>query len=146
MKTWFTSRNGAIVLLLIALIVFLGRTFIDFQFVYADFASDLGMAALMTLINMALFGGWMWALLAAARGSRRGLIAALVLDLLLVFGLSVGTALLYCPSPCDTAWPLAEIFNWASLIFGLLAAVAVGFQLRQSAGGAQAAAADSRGI
>jgi len=133
MTTWLTSPNGPIVLSLIALLSFLGRTFVDFQFVYIDFFPDPGLAALTTLINTALFGGWFWALLTAARGNRGGLIAALVFDLLFLFGISVGTLLFYCPSPCDTAWPLAEIANWISLFSGLLAAVALGLRLRQSA-------------
>jgi pyruvate/2-oxoacid:ferredoxin oxidoreductase beta subunit len=79
---------------------------------------------------MAVFGGWLWGLLAATRGSRRGLIIALGFDLLLWLGIAVGTLLAYCPSPCDTAWPLMEIANWANLLFGLLAAVAAGLHLR----------------
>lgn len=134
MKTWFASLNGVITLSLVALLIFMGRTFIDFQYVYVEFFPNPGEAALAILVNMALFGGWFWALLKASHGSRRGLMGALIFDLLFVLLLSVGTLFFYCPSPCDTAWPLAEIINWASLIVGLLAAVAVWLRLRRSVG------------
>lgn len=132
MRTWFASVNGAITLSVIALLVFLGRTFVDFQYVYGGFAPSPGPAALAVLINMALFGGWFWGLLAAVRGSRRGLIAVLVFNLLFLFGIAVGTLVAYCPSPCPTAWPSMEIANWSNLLFGLLASVATGRYLQQS--------------
>jgi hypothetical protein len=80
-------------------------------------------------INMALFGGWLWALLVAVRGSRRGLIAALLFDLLLWLGIAVGTLVAYCPSPCATAGGLMETANWLNLITGLLAGVALAANL-----------------
>lgn len=130
MKTWFTSLNGAITLSVIALLTFIGRTFLDYRYVYDQFFPRPGQAAVSILINMALFGGWIWALLAASRGSQGGLIATLIFNLLLLFGVAVGTLVAYCPSPCPTAWPLMEIANWANLITGLIAAVAVGLRLR----------------
>lgn len=130
MKTWFTSLNGAITLSVIALLTFVGGTFLDYQFVFNEFFPGPGQAAMATLVNMALFGGWIWALLAASRGARGGLIASLIFTLLFFFGIAVSTLVVYCPSPCRTAWPVMEIANWAKLITGLIAAVAVGLQLR----------------
>ncbi len=129
MKTWFTSLNGAITLSLISLLIFLGRAFIDFYYVYGEFSIDLGVVTLAILLNMALFGGWIWGLLAAVKGSRRGLIAVLVFALFFLLTVAVGTLVAYCPSPCRTAWPLGEIANWVSLAVGLLAAVALGMQV-----------------
>ena len=132
MKTWFTSLNGAIALSTIALLSLLARTFVDFQFVFTEFASSPGQAALAVLIMTALFGSWFWGLLVAVRGSRRGLMVVLILTLLLPFGEGIATLISFCPSPCPTAWPLMEIANWSNVILGLVAALAVGLHLRQA--------------
>jgi hypothetical protein len=47
---------------------------------------------------------------------------------LFLFGITVGTLVAYCTSPCLTAWPLIEIANWTTLVTGLIAAVAVGLR------------------
>ncbi|MFQ5616219.1 MAG: hypothetical protein ACE5GO_07145 [Anaerolineales bacterium] len=132
MKNWFTSLKGAVTLSVISLLVFLGRTFIDFYYVYAEFSLSVGMVGLTMLVNMALFGGWIWGLLSTVQGSRRGLISVLVFDLFFLLVIAVGTLVSYCPSPCQTAWPLAEVTIWASLVFGLLAAISTGFHLREA--------------
>ncbi|HLF08602.1 MAG TPA: hypothetical protein VI789_04565 [Dehalococcoidia bacterium] len=131
MKAWFTSLNGAVALSLIALISFLGRTFLDWRYVYQEFLAGVGPVALTTVVYLAFFGGWFWALLAAARRSRTGLVAALLFSLVLPVGLGVGTLASFCSSPCQTAWPLMEIANWSNLLFGLLAAVSAAVHLRQ---------------
>ncbi len=133
MKTWFTSLNGAVTLSLISLLIFLGRAVIDFYYVYGEFGIGLGTVTLAILLNMALFGGWIWGLLAMVKNGRRGLIAVLVFDLFFLLVIAVGTLVAYCPSPCRTAWPLAEIANWSSLVIGLLAAIALGLQFRPGA-------------
>jgi len=129
MKTRLVSLDGSITVLAVALLTFLGRTFVDFQFVYSGLAAASGKAALATLNTMALFGVWLWGLLAATRGSRRALTTAWVFNLLFLFGIGFGTLVSYCPSPCQTAWPLMEIANWANVITGAIAAVAVGAYL-----------------
>lgn len=132
MKNWFASLNGAIVLSFIALLTFLGRTFIDFQFVYNEFAPNPNSAALAMLLNMSLFGGWLWSLYAGVRGIRRGWIAGLIFALLLPFMGGIATLVFFCPSPCATAGGLMEIANWINMITGLLAVIAVGLHLRQT--------------
>jgi hypothetical protein len=131
MKTWFSSQNGAITLSAVALVVFIARSLLDFQFVMPEFFSATGQVAMWIVIYMAFFGGWLWGLLAAVRGSRRGLIAALVFTLLLPVGGGIGTLVAFCPSPCPTAWPLGEIVNWLNLLSGLLAATAAGLHIWQ---------------
>ena len=131
MKTWFTSLNGAITLTAIALLTELWRAFLDFQHVYSNFFQGAGMSFLAALIYTLLFAGWTWALLAAARKSRGGLIAALIINLLFLLIAPVGTLVKWCPSPCATLWPVAEIGNWINLIFGLLATVALALQFRR---------------
>jgi hypothetical protein len=81
---------------------------------------------------MALAGGWLWALPAAGRGSRRGLIGCLVAVLLLDVAFALATYFFFCPpwTGCK-GWPNAWPWNWANLVSGLLAAVALVLQLRQ---------------
>jgi hypothetical protein len=67
------------------------------------------------------------------------LIALLVFNLLLPFGMGLSTFLFWCPSPCRTGWPVMEISNWFTLVSGLIAAVGVGIQLRQPTGRSQRA-------
>lgn len=129
MKNWFTSLNGAITLSVFALLTELWRAFFDFQHEYSTYLKGQDMILLGTLIYTLFFAGWAWGLLAAARGSRGGLIAALVINLLFLLVIPVGTMVAYCPSPCATLWPLFEIGNWINLIFGLLATVALALQL-----------------
>jgi hypothetical protein len=137
MRNWFLSLNGAITLSVIALLTFLGRGFMDWRYEYPlqDPAGAWDIPG--ALVYMALSGGWIWGLLAAARGSRRGLIAILILALVLNVALALATYFFFCPPWTDCeGWPNAWLWNWANLIAGLLAVVAVAFQLRrnQSAG------------
>ncbi|MBI3738690.1 MAG: hypothetical protein HY258_06560 [Chloroflexi bacterium] len=60
MKTWFTSLNGAITLSAVALLSMLARTFLDFQFVFNEFAPGPGQAGLAIVVMTAIFGGWLW--------------------------------------------------------------------------------------
>lgn len=134
MNNWFTSLKGAITFSVISLLVFLGRAFIDFYFVFGEFGLDLGMVSLTMLFYLTLFGVWIWALLASVQGSRRGMLALLGIDLFFLLVIAIGTLVSYCPSPCQTAWPLGEIANWASLVIGILAAISIGLYLWRYAG------------
>ncbi len=135
MRSWFMSLNGAITLSVIAFLTGLARLMLDVGFVseFANFMGDRpGQVALVMLVFIAFFGGWVWALLAAVRGGRGGLIGALVCSLLLALGWGLTTVLILCPTPCPTVSPLGDIIIWANLISGLAAAVALGLQLRQA--------------
>jgi len=129
MKNWFLSLPGAIALAAISLLVFLGRTLIDFYYVYDEFDLSVGMVGGTMLVHMLLFGGWIWSLLSAVQGSRRGLIAVFGFNLFFFLFIAVGTLVSYCPSPCRTGWPLGEIVIWTSLITGLLASISLGIQI-----------------
>ena len=131
MKNWFTSLNGAVTLSVIALLTELWRAFVDFQHEYSNFLNSTGAVLLGTLLYTALFGGWAWALRCAMRGSRSALIAALILNLMILLIIPIGALVAYCPSPCPDLFPVMELANWINLLFGLLAAVALAFQLRQ---------------
>ncbi|MEN8377027.1 MAG: hypothetical protein ABFS34_16505 [Gemmatimonadota bacterium] len=118
----------ALILSLLALLSFLTRTFIDYRFVYLELGLDRDALASTTLINLVLFGAWIWAIVAASHGGRGGLYALLGFSLLLVaFG--VATLVSLCPSPCRTFWPVGEIAIWSNLVIGVPAAALLGRQL-----------------
>ncbi len=131
MKRWFTSLNGTLCLSIIALLTELWRAFLDFQYEYASVLNGAGEVLLGTLIYTALFAGWAWALLRARRGSRRALIAALIINLLFLLVLPIGSLVAFCPSPCIELWPLFELANWINLVFGLAATATLALQLGQ---------------
>lgn len=134
MKTWFTSLNVAITLSVVALLTLLARiTYLDALFVSELSEDQPWPIALSMLGYMAFVGGWIWALLAAGRGRRAGLIVAFVFSLLVAFGGGLLTLLVFCPQGC-AAWPVGNIIVWAALIFGLAASAALGLQLRQTRG------------
>ena len=133
MKHWFLSLHGALALSVIALLTFLGRLFLDWRYE----SQLMGRAgSLQEAINVLLFlsfaGGWIWAMFAAIRGSRGGLTACLILALLLGVVFALVTYFFLCPPwmGCrgfPNLWP----WNWAELISGLLATIALVFQLRE---------------
>jgi hypothetical protein len=86
----------------------------------------------LALTYMLLSGVWIWGLLAASRGSRRALMINLALALLLDVGLALATYFIFCP-PAEgcVGWPNAWPWNWANLIWGLLASLAIWMQLRK---------------
>jgi hypothetical protein len=133
--TWFRSRGGAVTVSWLALLAFLGRTMLDWRYVYPDEVPEGAVTVASLVVTVALVAGWIWSILAAGRGERRGTVGALALVLFLGIGLAAATAVALCPSPCQTAWPLMEIANCAQLVLGVLAAVALGIQLRRTAVG-----------
>jgi hypothetical protein len=128
MKHWFASQNGVITLSAIALLTYLARTFVDFQFVIGEFVRNAGIAAIAATACSALFGGWFWSVAKIKHGSRTALIAAFSFTLIFCIGMGVSTIVVFCPSPCPTAWPLMEIANWTNLITGTLALIGIGLQ------------------
>lgn len=86
---------------------------------------------LSAIIYTVLFAGWTWALISAARGSRRGIVAAFIINGLIWLLIPVGTLLFYCPVDClAEAGSIFSLVNTLNLILGLMAAVALGLQLR----------------
>lgn len=135
--TWLTSRRGVTVLGSLAFLGFIERMMLDFRFVFSEFIpdSDIGTMALTMAFYVLASAAWLWALFAAAADRRRGLWTLVGLATLMLVGLGVGTLVSFCPSPCETAWPLGEVSNWIGLVVGVAAVAAVGLRLRQPAGG-----------
>lgn len=132
MGKWLTSLNGAITLSVLALLTFMGRAFLDWRYEYPQQDPAGNWDTSGALIYMALIGGWLWGLLAAGRGSRRGLIVCLIAVLLLDVVFAGVTYFFFCPpwTGCK-GWPNAWLWNWSNLISGAVAAVAIAFQLRE---------------
>lgn len=136
MKTWFTSLNGAITLSAIAWLTELWRAWLDMLFEYpvgvVQAKIDSGSTLVVTLIYAAVFAGWAYSMHSATRGSRGALIATLVLNALVWLVIPVGWIAAYCTDDCPArAGVLFNTANWLNLIFGLLAAVAIGMHLRR---------------
>lgn len=134
MKTWLTSLHGAVTLSVLALLTFLARAMgLDAMFVLPG---ELGVGqdqpatvAQLMLWVMALFGGWIWALLVAVRGGRGGVLAALIFSLL--SGLLGGFSLLvFCAHEGCAVPPVGNVIVTAQLITGLAASAAMWLQLR----------------
>ena len=117
---------------LLAFAVALGRTFIDWGIVYPELGMVTSAAGVLPLLAgySLVFGAWAWALISMARGQRRGVWVALVLTLLLNVGLGLGTTVAFCPTPCQTLWPIGELWNWATTLTGAAAVIAQGRALR----------------
>ena len=108
----------AVVLSIASLLSFLARTFLDYGFVYQELSLTNATLGVVTLFNLAFIGGWIWALVSASHGGRRAMFALLLYDALLVlFGLA--TLISFCPSPCQTAWPVGEVAIWSNILAGV---------------------------
>ena len=128
MKTILKLHNLVLIFSSAAMLSFLGRSFLDYGYVFPEFGIGMPDLFFVTVGELAFFGGWLWALIAAGGASRRGLIGLLVYNvLLLLFGISTLTSL--CPSPCGTVWPLGEILIWSNVVIGFIASYFVVRQL-----------------
>ncbi len=130
MKNWFLSLNGAITLSVIAFLTVLGRIFMDWRYE----SHLLGAAGsldefLYVLMFLVFLGIYIWGMLAAINGSRRGLIACFIMVLLLNIGFALAFYLSWCPPASCTSSPNMLRWNLIHLIAGLFAAIALVFQL-----------------
>jgi hypothetical protein len=127
MINWFTSLTGAITLSFVAMLSFTGYAFLVSRYVLGELTPGINAAAVETLVVITIVGGWGWGLLAAARGSRSGLIAAFIFSLLpALFTLYD----LIFHSPIPYGWPLVQISVWTTFFFCVIAIAAIALQLR----------------
>jgi hypothetical protein len=128
------SSNTAVALSAIAFLTGIARLILEIRFVPEIFNAmpedQPGQSAIIILIFVVFFGGWLWSLIAAARGGKVGLIGLLVFGLLLALPWGLGTVVMFCPTPCEVAWPLQDIIAWSNVIIGISAAAATGLALR----------------
>jgi hypothetical protein len=132
MNTGFSSKKNVMRLTIATLILFLGRTFVDFQYVFPEMMYETPTALLSLVIYTAIFGVWIQSLLGMERDQRGWFVTSLVITAFLFLGISLSTTLVYCPPPCQTFWPFAEIINWLDNIFGAVTLVATFLYLRQN--------------
>ncbi|UCG23890.1 MAG: hypothetical protein JSW55_17425 [Chloroflexota bacterium] len=129
MKDWFFSLNGALTLSVLALLSQVWRGFLDAMFVLPiDFGDETTMQ-LAAVIFTALFAGWSLAIWSAWRGSRRGLFAAFVINLLVLLMIPISWLLFYCPSACRAEAGIFNLANTLNLVLGLLAGISLAVQL-----------------
>jgi hypothetical protein len=127
MKTWLTSINRTITLSIIAMLSFIGYAFLESLYFLGEWIQGIPAAAGMTLVVIIVVGGWVWGMIAASGGSRKGLIAMLVFSLLPAL-FTLYDLIFY--SPVTYGWPLVQIAVWVTFVTCVLAAVATAFQLR----------------
>jgi hypothetical protein len=127
MMNWFISRKAAITLSVIALLTELWRGFLDAAIVIGvEFSEGIQPFALIFTL---LISGWAWALIAASRGKRAGLIAAFTINALVLVAVPVSWLFFYCPAICRATAGIFNLANTLNLIFGVLAAIPLGAQL-----------------
>jgi hypothetical protein len=131
MKNWFLSLNGALALSVLALLSNVWRGFLDAMFVLPNGFGDAGFMQLAAILFTLLFAGWAWALIAAWRRSRRALFAAFVINASVLVLVPISWLVFYCPADCRAGAGIFNLANTLNLVFGLLAAVALGWQFRR---------------
>jgi hypothetical protein len=134
------SLKGAIALSVVTLITHVWRGFLDAMFVLPTDYGDESLLQLAAVIFTAVFAAWSWSLLSASQGSRRGLIAAFVINAFILVAVPISWLLFYCPAGCRAGAGLFNLANTLNLVFGLLAGAALVAQFRPGLG----MAADAR--
>lgn len=123
---WTFSLKGGVALSVAALITELWRGFLDAMFVFPTDIGDPALMQLAAVLFTLLFAGWAWSLVAAAQGSRRGLIAAFALNAFVLLAIPVSWLFFYCPAACRAEAGVFNLANTLNLVFGALAAVSLG--------------------
>ncbi len=122
MRSSESIRKAALILSGASLLSLLAREFVDYAFVYHEIGISTSRFGTVTLVALAFFAGWIWALVAASHESRRAMIVLVIYSgILILFG--AATMISLCPSPCRTAWPTGEIAIWSNLVIGVPAAI-----------------------
>ncbi|HEX7948748.1 MAG TPA: hypothetical protein VF494_00250 [Candidatus Limnocylindrales bacterium] len=128
---WLGSWQGLLAIAVLSFLTFLERAYLDWRYVRVEAVPGDDITATLAVVAayVALSAAWIWALVALAGQRRAGAIALLLLSGALLVAAGILTPLAFCPSPCQTAWPLMEVSNWAGLAVGLLAVLAAGRRL-----------------
>jgi hypothetical protein len=133
MNNWFTSRQGALTLSLIALLTLLARSYYDMRFILTEEFSPLAPGTKPPALGMdtwwiigftIIVGSNMAVLLAATGGGRGSWIALMVYNLITGLGSGAASLVVY------TSNTLELVIFTVCLIAGVLAALSVGFHMR----------------
>jgi len=126
MKTWFTSLNGAITLSALALLSFIGYTFMAARYFLEKWIPGDGAAMVETIVLLLIIGGWLRALFVAAGGRRGGLTALFAFSVLItLIALYDMQFVLYA----QISWP-EQLMVVVMLIVGVIVTAAMGVHLR----------------
>jgi hypothetical protein len=131
MRDIVESRNWAIALAWAALFTELWRGYLDAMFVFPVDIGDRTLMNLAAVVFTLIFAAWIWSLVNAGRGSRRGLFAAFGINGLMWLAVPVSWLVFYCPAACRAEAGVFNLANTLNLLFGLAAAVGLGLQLRR---------------
>lgn len=130
------SERAVFLLSALSLLLFLERVFLDFRYVALEMeAIQAYMPFTLPYMGMTFvfFGGWIWALLAAARHWRAARIPLLGFNAMgIVFAVSTLTTL--CPMPCQTAWPITDVLVLVELVISGVAVLAIVARWNEPAG------------
>lgn len=126
MAGWFTSSRGALALSVIGLLAFAAYAVLVSRYVLEELTPGVKMAAVETLVVLAILGVWVWGLLRASAGLPGGWTILLVCSLLpTLFTLYD----LVFQSPVPYGWPLVQIAVWVGFVCCALASAAAVVQL-----------------
>ena len=123
---WFRSSNGAVLLSFFAMLSLLFRSYIDTAYIlpgdYSGFGTNFSI--LWFFGYTAILGGWIWALIAAGKDSRGGLITSLVYSIIVALVFGAISLLVF------VSYPVEILVYGANFLFGSIAFVSILFRLR----------------
>jgi len=123
---WFRSSNGVVLLSFLALLSLLFRSYTDTAYIlpgdYSGFGSNFSF--LWFFGYTAILGGWIWALVAAGKDSRGGLITLLVYSIVVALGFGAISLLVF------VSYPVEILIYGSNFLLGSIAFVSVLFRLR----------------
>ena len=123
---WFRSSNGVVLLSFIALLSLLLRSYMDTAYILPGDYSGFGInfSILWFIGYTAILGGWIWALIAAGKDSRGGLITLLVYSIVVSLVFGILSLLIF------VSYPVEIVFYGANFLFGSIAFASILFRLR----------------
>jgi len=123
---WFRSSNGVVLLSFLALLSLLFRSYTDTAYILPGDYSGFGtkFSILWFFGYTAILGGWIWALVAAGKDSRGGLITLLVYSIIVALVFGAISLLVF------VSYPVEILIYGSNLLFGSIAFVSILFRLR----------------
>jgi len=125
---WLKSRRGTLCMSALGLLGFVAYTFLVARYVLEEVTPGLGVAAVETVVVVVIVGIWVYGLLIAWEGQRKGLWMLLGTALLPV--MFSGYDLLYY-SPIEAGWPVLQTVVWITFLTCAAATVLTILQLRR---------------
>ena len=123
---WFRSSNGVVSLSFLALLSLLFRSYMDTAYIlpgdYSGFGTNFSI--LWFFGYTAILGGWIWALVAAGKDSRGGLITLLVYSMVVSLGFGAVSLMTF------VSYPVEILIFGSNILFGFIAFVSILFRLR----------------